>query len=40
MIKRKLLASSAVATLLGCGIASPIAHSQPSTFVHLFEWDW
>lgn len=40
MINRKLLASSAVATLLGCGIASPIAHSQPSTFVHLFEWDW
>ncbi|WP_218419235.1 alpha-amylase [Alteromonas lipotrueae] len=40
MINRKLLASSAVATLLGYGIASPFAHSQPSTFVHLFEWDW
>jgi len=40
MINPKLLASSAVTTILGCSLAFPIAVAQPSTFVHLFEWNW
>ena len=35
-INRKLSAALLGSTLLG----SPIAQSEPTTFVHLFEWNW